>query len=196
MISHEHKYIFIEIPKTGTTTICSVLEQHGAEQPYKHLDLKQYKERYTKEYNSYFKFSFVRNPWDRVVSLYSRKGDGIQKSMFRRGKQMGHGMLFEQFVDWIELSTDTCIKPTPKKNMVDFYMVDGTVDIDFVGRLENIQEDFNIICDKIGIPHQQLPHINKSKHKPYTQYYDDKTKQIIAEKFAKDIEYFGYEFGE
>tara|TARA_R100000008_G_scaffold86751_1_gene81335 strand:+ start:6683 stop:7273 length:591 start_codon:yes stop_codon:yes gene_type:complete len=196
MISHEHKYIFIEIPKTGTTTICSVLKQHEAEQPYKHLDLKQYKERYTKEYNSYFKFSFVRNPWDRVVSLYSRKGDGIQKSMFRRGQQIGHGMSFEQFVDWIELSTDTCRKPTPKKNMVDFYMVDGSIDIDFVGRLENIQEDFNIVCNKIGIPRQQLPHINKSKHKHYTRYYDDKTKQIIAEKFAKDIEYFGYEFGE
>lgn len=186
MISDKHKFIFIEVPKTGTTTICFTLGEefeakHGVN---KHQDIKQYKEAYPVKFESYFKFSFVRNPWSRVVSLYNRK-EGIQKK---------NEMTFSEFVDWIKLATDTCTMPTPKKNMLDFFKIDNKVEMDFIGKLENIQEDFDTACDKIRLPRKQLGHANSTGHKHYTEYYNNKTKNIIAEKFAEDIEYFGYEF--
>ena len=127
----------------------------------------------------YFKFSFSRNPYDKLVSQYhfNRHKFGLKNSTFK-----------EYVKTWNE-GKKISTHPQLHLDYID-------EKLDFIGRFENFQQDFNTICDKIGIPHQQLPHKNKSKHKHYTEYYDDETKEIVAEKYAKDIEYFGYKFGD
>ena len=184
MISHKHRFIFIEVPKTGTTTICSVLSSNcDAVQPCKHLSIKKYKEKFSKETSSYFKFAFVRNPWDRALSLY--------KYIVKTPKHYYHKQCL-QFVNFSAYLRERPLLP----QQYDFLSKHGKNQLNFIGKLENLQADFDIVCDKIGIPQQQLPHHNKTKHKHYTEYYDDETRQIVAEKYAKDIEYFNYKFGE
>ena len=146
-----------------------------------------------------FTFTIVRNPWDRVLSTYHfwKQQDATHKFYEFDRKIVDYirsnNMTFKQFVHGIQ-EKDPVILSKKHINPYIGYYFPGTGYVDYVGRFENLQQDFNTICDKIGIPRQQLPHINKSKHKHYTDYYDDDTKQIVADIYAKDIEYFGYEF--
>lgn len=70
---------------------------------------------------------------------------------------------------------------------------DGKLMVDFVGRFENLQEDFRHVCKTIGIE-CSLPHVNRSQHVDYRTYYNDKTIQLVYEHFKEDIEMFGYAF--
>jgi hypothetical protein len=157
---------------------------------------------------NYFKFTFVRNPWARLVSQYyfnrsKNDKDGLDRTLYRNSTFLDFVKSNKEFY----LSSHWCsYSPTLEKlhtkkypfvNQIDWITnQSGEIQVDFVGKLENLQDDFNIVCDKIGIPSQKLPHKNKSKHKHYTEYYNEETKQIVAEKYARDIEYFGYKFGE
>lgn len=215
MISYKHKFIFIHIPKSGGTSIENVLFQDvektinpsnadEVQESRKNLfgrDRKMsrwlqhltYTEIVKCEYvnqktiKNFFKFSFVRNPWSRKLSEYEWN--------VRINKDTNKfDMSFTDFVKSTYSPYKAYVHSDPMYN----FIVDesGNNKMDFIGKLENLQEDFNFVCDKIGIPKQQLPHANKTKHKHYTEYYNDETRQIVAEKYAKDIEYFGYKFGE
>lgn len=214
MISRSHKCIFIEVPKTGSTSIRTII----GEPTKAHMDIREYKQKMTTSYpfnatadnnkkrlydalcpqlikekigtklfNEYYKFGFVRNPWSRTVSLYLRK----------EGIQMRDKMTFEEFVNWFNYSSDTCVHPTQKKNQLDWFLDEqGEVAVDFIGKFENLENDWKIISEKINatdvLPHANLNTISKGKH--YSEYYTDKTKEIIRNKFIVDIEKFEYDF--
>jgi len=183
MIHHKLKFLYIEIPKTGTTTISTALKSDYDLATWRHRTFLQYRDEYPVKAKKYFKFSFVRNPWDRLVSQFH----------FNRGK---FGMENYSFRDHVQAFYDDRVVGRGGAHLAWLVDENNNMAVDFVGRFENLQEDFNIICDKIGIPQQELPRKNATKHKHYTEYYDDETKELVAKKYAEDIEYFGYEFGE
>ena len=121
----------------------------------------------------YFSFGFVRNPWDIAVSeyFYNVKNHGERRS----------------FKDFLKLPRAGLYHLKPQHEFFNR-------NVNFIGRFENLQEDFNFVCDTIEIPRGELSHQNKSTHNPYWDYYDDESRQLIARRFNKDIEYFNYEF--
>ena len=66
--------------------------------------------------------------------------------------------------------------------------------MDFIGRTETLQSDVDFICARLGIPSGKVPHKNTTQHKPYTEYYNDETRAIVADIYSKDISSFGYTF--
>lgn len=181
MIDHERKFIFVHVPKTGGNSVKKALGMIGHEHKRFSLCVKTNPE--------YFTFAFTRNPWDRCVSAFTYlEGGGMNKGDRDGYERYIHGLTFREFL--FKYKDRPCITQhhfRPQNNILDG-------DLDFIGKVENMQEDFDTICDKIGITRQTLPRKNTTKHKHYTEFYDDETREIVAKLYAKDIERFGYEF--
>ncbi len=188
MINDKYKFIFVHVNRTGGTSI----ELHFRHRKRDHRKCSDYiKEFGVGVWNEYFTFSFVRNPWNKMLGHYMWRKQKATNTLKGDGLSFRDWVL--QFENNIKGAKALGDKGIPQYNQL---FSDDVQLVDFIGRFENLQEDFNVVCDKIGIPRKKLPHKNPTKHKHYTEYYDEETKQIVAEKYAKDIEYFGYEFGE
>lgn len=208
MISHEHKCIFIHIPRTGGSSIekfftnKSCFKQNGSPEErdlyfgysgpeIKHIIASTSKKLYADYWDDYFKFSFVRNPWDRMVSMAKYPefyGCTINNESINVSEYLKKFPNIE--IDERSLSANYTGKSL--SNSVYLNLLDEP--LDFIGKFENLKQDIQFICDKIGTPFRKFPHKNQYAHKHYTEYYDEKTREIVAEKYAKDIEYFGYKF--
>jgi hypothetical protein len=191
MISLRHRCIFVKVPKTAGTSVAAALDLTHVGKP--HRDIVQIRDAIAPTapagfFASAFKFGFVRNPWDRVVSLYARK---------EKGREQGPES-WDDFVRWIEHASDTCIHPTPHRNQLDWFLDErGEVAVDFIGRFESLDADFIEICCRLDLSPPALPHEkrNTAGRRRYTDYYTPAQRDLIGEKFRVDIERFGYEFG-
>jgi hypothetical protein len=205
-VSHQHQCIFVHIPKAAGTSIEYALGMHGdrhdigvrpisgtTENPdtlfggvLQHMTMAEIQARLPEEaVRSYFKFAFVRNPWDRLVSEYFwiTEGDGRVWA----GGPVG---TFEEFVR----SRDYGRVHRHGLDQVSFILTrDGRVGVDVVYKYEDLPEAWELICRRlrISVPLQQRM---RSPHGPYRAYYTPETRAIVADVYAQDIRVFDYEF--
>lgn len=130
-----------------------------------------------------FKFAFVRNPWDRLVSRYSyllRTTDHPRHEFVSRMKGI------DDYIAW-EIAREKMFQHT--------YVTDaaGRWLVDFVGYYERLHEDFARACAKLGVK-AELPRANTSSHRDYRTYYSPATRELVAKHFRRDVELFGYQF--
>jgi len=216
-ISHPHKTIFVHIPKTAGTSVEAVLGMHGDKTdigivPYfdqinddehlygkqmQHMTAAQIREVVKSRgiFSDYFKFTIVRNPWDRLVSMFAWtdqkwfKGEELLRSDFEKLVQDSYALF-------------RAAKSSPKAIELPAYLrrqYDYIFDncnrklVDFVARYENLDFDWRIICIKLRLE-VSLPHRMKSHHQNYKHYYGRETQRLVSEMFALDLEEFQYEF--
>ncbi len=182
--SDEDRFVWFRVAKVGTRTILDILKKHSRLSMVHASDVR-YDHRL---YRNYFKFAFVRNPWDRVVSCFEDKVSGPKTMPFYKecaGKDFGH---FVRFIEGKDLTkSDRHIMPQSR-----LFPVNG---VDFIGHFENFSPDLKFVLNKIGINVKDIPVKNKSDRKAdYRDYYDKETREIIRKKYADDIAAFKYSF--
>lgn len=215
LLSHKYKFLFVHIAKTGGTSVRAALNSLRWRDPMyylvwpahkvsgltghklglkfpRHCHIIAAKEMLPAEYfDSLLKFAFVRNPWDLQVSSFHH----IQ----RERPQFMNGISdFNEFMRWkfnperpYQYHIDTSL------SLQSDYLVDlhGNSQMDFIGRYENLEEDFDRVCERIKVK-LALPHKRKAKDrsKDYRSYYADDTAELVARHFKRDIDMLEYSF--
>jgi hypothetical protein len=205
IVSTLHKFIFVAIPKTGTHSVRQALREHLgpadmeqvglfvqrkfpipelARLQHGHLSLDQVRPYLNPEdFDSFFKFAFVRNPFDRFVSYcaFMTRAEGH----FERDPHMVMRHMIEN-PPWQHVLFQ------PQHGFVT--SADGELLTDAIGRVEEMQKSFDGIAARIGIPTTPLERVNPSSRRNYREYYDDALVAGVARLYSRDLELFGYEF--
>lgn len=192
---YEYKAIFVHIPKSGGMSINKGLfGNYGAG----HIPVKNYQLFMEKnDFDNFFKFTIVRNPWDRAYSAYNflKTGGITENDQLFAEKNILPFKDFEDFVlhgfsgknQWNGLHF------TPQHKFVCDW--EGNQLVDYIGRFEHLAADYEFICEKLGLGPSNLKHINKTKNSgTYKEAYTPEMKKKIGEVYAKDILLFDYTF--
>lgn len=192
----EHKCIFVHITKcAGISIATSLFGNLGGG----HLRIPHYQLIFSqREFDEYFKFTFVRNPWDRLVSafLFLKKGGANKIDRKWAEENLSQYPDFDSFVNqWVtRKNVNTWKHFVPQYK---FLCQPGkkTPVVDFIGHFECINDDFETIQKRLQSK-TSLQHLNKTEgvKKKYQEYYTETTKKIVADVYDEDIGIFGYDF--
>ncbi len=185
---------FVHINKTAGSSI-----EQGLGLKFQHKTATEFRDEVgAEQWHKGFSFSFVRNPWDKVVSHYHWRIKTNQTNL---------GMHTISFLEWVERTygeQDPIYYDKPKMFMPQSHWLKAShsssseeLIVDYIGKFETLQKDFEYVCSIVKLADSaELPHLKASeRQKSYIEYYTPKTVNIIAQWFAEDIERFGYQFG-
>lgn len=216
VVLDQQQAAYLEIPKVACTSVRFFLaELLGIANEIGHLHKNRHlfphaqnlEELFLTKYKDYLKFAFIRNPWDRLVSCYLNKirSDGRNTNLYKDGVASGlvhYGvfnskMSFEEFAEVVSKIKDE--ESNQHFLSQHHFLLDpnGNIAVDFLGRFETLQKSFDELCDLLKIKRATLPHKNFSKtlkEKHYSEFYTPHLKELVNERYKKDIELFGYEF--
>lgn len=137
-----------------------------------------------------FSFGFVRNPWDRAVSLYVFLCQKPLRPSDRYDQAEVRALGFKKWLlEWDY--GEECQGPQYQWRNPQVWWLDGC---DYVGRFERIQADFDEVCGLVGLSPRKLPHRNKMGRRHYREFYDCETAAAVTKWFLPDIEVWNYEF--
>lgn len=200
-ISHKHKFIFLSKPRCASTSIRTILDKYSdifstETLPFYHhvtaCQLKRHFEQVGWDWDSYFKFITIRNPWDMLVSLYHFGKPDLNNLFYWEDQKNGekydphHLMSFDEWVEKRNVTWHTLESFT--------FDAGGNSLVDYILKFEDLDNGVKHICEKLGLPRLNVPRTNPTEHKHYRTYYNEKTKNKISETFHLDIRVGNYEF--
>jgi FkbM family methyltransferase len=182
VIDHDRKLIFVHIARTGGTSIETALvgaDWWERDPDSKHLSASQTRELYGEEaWRTYYKFSVVRNPWDRVVSMWAA-------GWWHSPTGSADPQQFREFV--------ASLRPhrNEKYNSLHYHEI-LDLPVDRVLRFERLQSDFSAMLADLGLPPVELPHVEKRDRGEFRWYYDAESVRLVGSMFERDIQTYGY----
>jgi hypothetical protein len=198
-LSYDPKFIFVHIPKTAGTSVSDCLRtvargkvEYGCLKCSwdHHTTARQFKHRLGNvHYKESFTFSFVRNPWDRMYSWYTMHYQVQKWEMDFKTWLMD----FQHIMKNTHLEGEDIV-PSQRRSQMDWLTdSEGNIIVDYIGKFENLNNDFRVIQEKLNIK-KNLPVKNVTKHDSYKKAYDNEMIDFVYKYSKADIEEFGYEF--
>ena len=204
IFSGSRRFVFFAVPKTGTHAIREAIRPHLSESDWEqqlrfgkqlsplpeiaavnhgHVSYRQLCDTLgVKAISDFFRFAFVRHPFDRFVSVCAFLARTDPSYEQDPTDWMKRALLRPQFCKRVLVAPQHTLLCDETSNMT----------LDFIGRYESLQADFDTVCDRLDLPKATLPHRNRSEHDEYQNLLDDELKDTLWQRYQQDFSAFNY----